>query len=88
MLVDMRRWTVMKKGGHFAAMEQPEALADDIQCSFAPYGNELRTSVAPLSQQIVHPNCQIQQHSRLVGIQVQTGDSFDLAQPIGDSLLV
>ena len=27
---DIRRWTEMKKGGHFAAMEQPEALAADI----------------------------------------------------------
>ncbi len=27
---DIRRWTVMGRGGHFAAMEQPEALARDI----------------------------------------------------------
>ncbi len=27
---DIRRWTVMAKGGHFAAMEQPDALARDI----------------------------------------------------------
>ena len=27
---DIRRWTAMKSGGHFAAMEQPEALARDI----------------------------------------------------------
>jgi microsomal epoxide hydrolase len=27
---DIRHWTVMQKGGHFAAMEQPEALASDI----------------------------------------------------------
>jgi len=27
---DLRRWTVMPRGGHFAAMEQPEALAGDI----------------------------------------------------------
>ena len=36
MFVDIRRWTVMKKGGHFAATEQPEALADDIQAFFRP----------------------------------------------------
>jgi hypothetical protein len=35
MFVDIRRWTVMKKGGHFAAMET-EALADDIQAFFRP----------------------------------------------------
>lgn len=27
---DIRQWTVMDKGGHFAALEQPEALAADI----------------------------------------------------------
>ncbi len=27
---DIRQWTVMEKGGHFAAMEQPEALAGDV----------------------------------------------------------
>jgi len=28
---DIRRWTVMPRGGHFAAMEQPAALADDVR---------------------------------------------------------
>ncbi len=27
---NLQRWTVMEKGGHFAALEQPEALARDI----------------------------------------------------------
>lgn len=27
---DIRRWSVMTKGGHFAAMEQPEALAAEV----------------------------------------------------------
>ena len=27
---DIRQWTVMERGGHFAAMEQPEALARDV----------------------------------------------------------
>ena len=27
---NIQRWTVMEKGGHFAALEQPEALARDI----------------------------------------------------------
>jgi len=31
---DLRRWTVMPKGGHFAALEQPELLADDIRAFF------------------------------------------------------
>ena len=33
---DIRRWTVMQRGGHFAAMEQPEALAADVQAFFRP----------------------------------------------------
>jgi len=31
---DIRRWTVMPRGGHFAAMEQPAALADDVRAFF------------------------------------------------------
>jgi len=27
---DIRRWTTMKKGGHFAALEQPDALAHEV----------------------------------------------------------
>jgi pimeloyl-ACP methyl ester carboxylesterase len=33
---DVRRWTVMPRGGHFAAMEQPEALATEIREFFRP----------------------------------------------------
>jgi len=32
----IRRWTVMPRGGHFAAMEQPDALAHDIREFFRP----------------------------------------------------
>ncbi len=28
---DIRRWTVMPRGGHFAALEQPQALAQEIR---------------------------------------------------------
>jgi pimeloyl-ACP methyl ester carboxylesterase len=31
---NLQRWTEMPKGGHFAAIEQPEALAGEIQSSF------------------------------------------------------
>ncbi len=31
---DIRRWTPMAKGGHFAALEQPAALADDVAAFF------------------------------------------------------
>ena len=31
---DIRRWTTMPKGGHFAALEQPEALAREVIAFF------------------------------------------------------
>ena len=34
MFTNIRRWTIMPKGGHFAAMEQPEALAEDVRAFF------------------------------------------------------
>jgi microsomal epoxide hydrolase len=37
---DIRRWTVMEAGGHFPALEEPEALVKDIRDFFRP----LRTS--------------------------------------------
>ncbi|MDF2780294.1 MAG: putative epoxide hydrolase, partial [Geminicoccaceae bacterium] len=33
---DIRRWSVMPRGGHFAALEQPEALAHEIREFFRP----------------------------------------------------
>lgn len=33
---DLRRWTVMPSGGHFAALEEPEALAGEIRAFFRP----------------------------------------------------
>ena len=33
---DIRRWSVMSRGGHFAALEQPEALAREIREFFRP----------------------------------------------------
>jgi microsomal epoxide hydrolase len=33
---DIRRWTPMPRGGHFAAMEQPEALVREIVEFFRP----------------------------------------------------
>jgi pimeloyl-ACP methyl ester carboxylesterase len=33
---DVARWTKMPRGGHFAAMEQPELLAQDIRAFFRP----------------------------------------------------
>ena len=33
---DIRRWSVMPHGGHFAALEQPEALANEVREFFRP----------------------------------------------------
>ena len=35
-IFDVRRWTEMPRGGHFAALEEPELLADDIRAFFRP----------------------------------------------------
>lgn len=39
---NIQRWTELPRGGHFAAMEQPQALADEVQAFF----RELRGSHA------------------------------------------
>jgi pimeloyl-ACP methyl ester carboxylesterase len=36
MYTNIQRWTVMPKGGHFAALEQPEALAREVREFFRP----------------------------------------------------
>jgi pimeloyl-ACP methyl ester carboxylesterase len=33
---NLARWTVMPRGGHFAAAEEPELLAEDIRAFFRP----------------------------------------------------
>jgi pimeloyl-ACP methyl ester carboxylesterase len=33
---DVVRWTEMPRGGHFAALEEPELLAEDIRDFFRP----------------------------------------------------
>jgi len=34
-LYNLERWTVYPRGGHFAAIEEPTFLADDIRAHFA-----------------------------------------------------
>ena len=34
---NLHQWSIMPSGGHFAALEEPDALADDIQKFFAKY---------------------------------------------------
>ncbi len=36
---DIRRWSVMSRGGHFAAMEQPDALAQELRAFFRSLRN-------------------------------------------------
>jgi pimeloyl-ACP methyl ester carboxylesterase len=33
---NLKQWTVMPRGGHFAAFEEPELLAQDIRAFFRP----------------------------------------------------
>jgi pimeloyl-ACP methyl ester carboxylesterase len=41
---DIRRWRCMAKGGHFAALEQPEALAAEIQAFFGALSEPPQTA--------------------------------------------
>lgn len=34
---DVRRWTPMPRGGHFAALEEPELLAEDVRAFLRPF---------------------------------------------------
>ena len=36
-LYNVQRWTVMSAGGHFAALEEPEALAAELRAFFRTY---------------------------------------------------
>jgi pimeloyl-ACP methyl ester carboxylesterase len=36
---DVQRWTTMPRGGHFAALEAPELLAEDLRAFFRPLRN-------------------------------------------------
>jgi hypothetical protein len=33
-MFNLRRWTSMPQGGHFAALEEPELLVEDIRTFF------------------------------------------------------
>jgi len=34
--IDIRRWTEAPRGGHFAALEQPDLLVEEIRAFFRP----------------------------------------------------
>ena len=34
---NLQRWTPMPRGGHFAALEEPQLLAEDIRAFFRPF---------------------------------------------------
>jgi hypothetical protein len=36
---DVHRWTEMDRGGHFAALEEPALLTEDIRAWFRPFRN-------------------------------------------------
>ncbi len=36
---NIQRWTEMKAGGHYPALEQPQALVEDIRAFFRPLRN-------------------------------------------------
>ena len=40
---DIRRWTEMERGGHFAALEEPDLLVDEVREFFRPLRTEVRS---------------------------------------------
>ena len=46
-IFDVQRWTQMPRGGHFAAMEEPQLLAEDIRAFFRPLRMRGRVSHPP-----------------------------------------
>lgn len=43
---NVQRWTTMPRGGHFAAMEEPELLAEDIRTWFRAFRSILPRQVS------------------------------------------
>ena len=39
---NVQRWTEMTSGGHFAALEEPEALVRDIRAFFRPFRRKVQ----------------------------------------------
>ena len=52
---NIKRWTEMEKGGHFAALEQPDALARDITAFFKPYSGQGHNSVCAYARHELWP---------------------------------
>jgi pimeloyl-ACP methyl ester carboxylesterase len=44
-LYDIRHWSEFERGGHFAAMEVPELLAEDVRDFFLTYRLKRRVRV-------------------------------------------
>lgn len=44
-LKDIRRWTVLERGGHFAAMEVPDLMAREIRAFFRPLRETRREAI-------------------------------------------
>jgi hypothetical protein len=47
---NIQRWTVSPKGGHFAALEEPERLAEDIREFFRPFRGSGRSGARETGQ--------------------------------------
>ncbi|MDF2544058.1 MAG: multidrug transporter [Herbinix sp.] len=40
--LNITRWSLLPRGGHFTAMEEPELFADDIRAFFKPFRNKIK----------------------------------------------
>ena len=72
---DIRRWSVMPRGGHFAALEQPEALANEVRdLSAAAAGITIRTLRSPSTASTARK-------LRFACDSLLEGDGFELSSP-------
>ena len=68
---NVQRWTEMPRGGHFAAMEEPELLAEDIRAFFRPLParrlEHFPVKWTPVCVAKMRPNKEIEPRSDSIG---------------------
>jgi L-ascorbate metabolism protein UlaG (beta-lactamase superfamily)/pimeloyl-ACP methyl ester carboxylesterase len=79
---NITRWTTMPRGGHFAAMEQPKLLADDVRAFFQDVQSP-RVTITPL----LHASVQLEYRGQVVQVDPWSKADLSHAKP-ADLILV
>src|SRR5207248_784551 len=75
------RWTTMPRGGHFAALEQPQLLVDDVRAFF-------REVISPIAiTPLVHASVQIEYRDRVIQVDPWSLGDLSRAKP-ADLILI